>query len=236
MAFPHGMQDLNWVTQPEHLEMGLDSFFFNGWEASVVYFFPQGLDARFWRAFANATTRSAKCEAFVLDGVSADSKCRLKSVAEYASPCRFVTAYLPQYKNEPMLRHKAFDLSGSRMIAVFNFWDEGPAFFRLEADALPEGNYTITDEDGVRYLNRGGASTYSAAELRLGVPLIVGAARTKAFFIRPDVMSDGAVSEMTTERLENFYRRRRATLFAAAQEDARSEQANAVTVDKTAEL
>jgi hypothetical protein len=41
---------------------------------------------------------------------------------------------------------------------------------------------------------------------------------------------------MTTERLENFYRRRRATLFAAAQEDARSEQANAVTVDKTAEL
>ena len=236
MAFPHGMQDLNWVTQPEHLEMGLDSFFFNGWEASVVYFFPQGLDARFWRAFANATTRSAKCEAFVLDGVSADSKCRLKSVSEYASPCRYVTAYLPQYRNEPMLRHKAFDLSGSRMIAVFNFWDEGPAFFRLEADALPEGNYTITDEDGVRFLNRGGASTYSAAELRLGVPLMVGAARTKAFFIRPDVMSDGAVLEMTAERLENFYRRRRATLFAAAQEDARSEQANAVTVDKTAEL
>lgn len=236
VSFPHGMQGLDWVTQPEHLEMGLDSFFFNGWEASVVYYFPQGLDARFWRAFARSTTRAAKCESFVLDGAKASGECRLRPVAEYAVPSGYVTTYLPQYRNVPMLQHAAFDLGGERLVAVFNFWDLGEAFFMLEAKGMPAGRYTVVDEDGVRYSNRGGRQTWSEKELAGGVRLMVGAARTKAFFIRPAGIGDGAKSEMTPERLDGLYRSRRAALAAAAEADANAERANVITVDKTAEL
>lgn len=235
MAFPHGMQGLDWVTQPEHLEMGMDSFFFNGWEASVVYFFPQGLDARFWRAFANATTRAAKCENFVLDGVKTSDRCRLRCVPEYAAPSGYVTMNLPQYRNEPMLRHVAFDLGGERMVAVFNFWDEAEAYFRLETQGLPTGDYTVVDENGVRYA-KGAVKTWTADELASGVPLMVGAARTKAFFIRPAGRADGAVSEMSAERLRSQYETRRPALSALAAADARMEKDNVVTVDKTTEL
>jgi hypothetical protein len=121
MSFPHGVQGLGWVTQPEHLEMALDSYFFNRWEASVVYFFPQGLDARFWRAFAAATTRAAKCEPYVLDGRRADDACVLEPVAEYAVPSACVTMFLPKYKDVSMLQHAAYDLGGGRLVAVLNF-------------------------------------------------------------------------------------------------------------------
>ena len=236
VSFPHGMQGLDWVTQPEHLEMALDSFFFNGWEASIVYYFPQGLDARFWRAFAWATTRAAKCENFVYDGVKSTDKCHLHPVAEYAVPSGYVTTYLPQYKNVSMLQHAAYDLDGARMVAVFNFWDVGEAFFRMEVKGLAAGKYTIVDEDGVRYSNRRGVQTWSAQELSGGVQLMVGAARTKAFFIRPATCGNDAKSVMSAERLNALYQSRRAALVLAAQADARDERANVVSVDKTAEL
>lgn len=92
------------------------------------------------------------------------------------------------------------------------------------------------DDDGVRYTNRGGTRTWSAAELRAGVTLMVGAARTKAFFIRPADRADGAVAEMTAERLAALLRARRPALAAAAAADARDERANVVTADGTAEL
>jgi hypothetical protein len=65
---------------------------------------------------------------------------------------------------------------------------------------------------------------------------MVGAARTKAFFIRPAGIGDGAKSEMTPERLDGLYRSRRAALAAATEADANAERANVITVDKTAEL
>ena len=36
LAFPHGMQLQDWVTQPESIAIELLSFMFNGWEASTV--------------------------------------------------------------------------------------------------------------------------------------------------------------------------------------------------------
>jgi hypothetical protein len=236
ISFPHGMQGLDWVTQPEHLEMALDSFFFNGWEASVVYYFPQGLDARYWRAFAQATTRAAKCEAFVMDGVKTTEKCSLNVVAEYAAPSSYVTTYLPQYKNVALLQHLSFDLDGARMVCVFNFWDRGEAFFRLHAKGLPTGEYTVVDENGVRYSVRGKAKSWSEKELSRGVLLMVGAARTKAFFIQPLGRGVEPKSEITEERLDDMYRERRKALASAAKEDASGERANVITVDRTAEL
>jgi hypothetical protein len=230
------MQGLDWVTQPEHLEMALDSFFFNGWEASVVYYFPQGLDARYWRAFAQATTRAAKCEAFVMDGVKTTEKCSLNVVAEYAAPSSYVTTYLPQYKNVALLQHLSFDLDGARMVCVFNFWDRGEAFFRLHAKGLPTGEYTVVDENGVRYSVRGKAKSWSEKELSRGVLLMVGAARTKAFFIQPLGRGVEPKSEITEERLDDMYRERRKALASAAKEDASGERANVITVDRTAEL
>ena len=117
------MQDLSWVTQPEHLAMGFDSYFFNGWEASVGYFFPQGYDARYYRAFAEATTRAALCEKFVLDGKRNDESCSLEPVAEYEKPFTLDAKYAPLVKDASLLQHAVYDRGDSRMVAVLNFSD-----------------------------------------------------------------------------------------------------------------
>ena len=220
MAFPHGMQGLAWVTQPEWLEMALDSFFFNRWDAGVVYFFPQGLDARYWRAFANATTRAAKCEEFVLDGVPSSGRCRVEPVAEYASPCTLVTEHLPQYVDVPMLQHAAFDLGGARLVAVLNFWNEGEAFFSLCADDLADGRYSVADDAGTVYASDSADGLWIASELHRGIMLMVGAARTKAFFIRPASRADDAALRCSAREMREAYGRRRAALSAAAEKDA----------------
>ena len=237
MSFPHGVQGLGWVTQPEHLEMALDSYFFNRWEASVVYFFPQGLDARYWRAFAAATTRAAKCERFVFDGKQADGSCALEPVAEYAAPSGFVTTYLPQYRDEPMLQHVAYDLDGARLVAAFNFWDKGEAFFTLRLKDLAAGDYVVTDEDGVLYRPGALRRTWSADDLRRGVMLMVGAARTKAFFVAPAASAPAAQSAFTADDMDRLYRSRKAALAEAAEEDRRYEAANkAPKFDSAAEI
>ena len=236
MSFPHGVQGLSWVTQPEHLEMALDSFFFNRWEASVVYFFPQGLDARFWKAFAQATTRAAKCEDGVLDGTPASDACTLTPVGEYAAPSGYVTTYLPKYRDVPMLQHAAYDWKGGRLVAAFNFWDKGEAFFTLRLRGLATGDYRVVDEDGVLYPKSRFSSAWSASDLANGVKLVVGAARTKAFFVMPEKTAPQATKALSQEDVETLYRTRQPTLSAAAEADAKYERANTVTVNTKAEL
>ena len=141
MSFPHGVQGSSAFTQPESIALSLDSFFFNGWESSVVYAFPKGYDARYWRAFAEATARAAKYEDYVFDGHRCDGavKLELDASASYPPPAKKVYGeYLAYAKNVSHLQHVAYERNGRIAVAVFNFADSEPATFRMTVNGVAE--------------------------------------------------------------------------------------------------
>ena len=86
IAYPHGIQQPDWMIRPEALEMNIDSFFFNGWEALLVYHFPQGYDQRWWFALARCAEKQAKYEDVVFDGRRADGDVALELTTPFAAP------------------------------------------------------------------------------------------------------------------------------------------------------
>ena len=227
MALPQGYMCGHWLTQPEHISMALDSYFFNGWEATVVYYFPRGYDARYWNAFAEATDRAARFEDFVLDGRRTDSE---TSVAPfpgvYAVPVRASTGYLRDSLDVPMLQCVSYDLGGRRIAAVFNFWQKGEAFFTLRAKGLKPGRYEVVMEDGSLRVHDGSRTSYTAEELAEGVALSVGASRTRVFEIRPCGTVKAAASAETDASFGARFDAARSKLERAAAEDAEYEKAN----------
>ena len=225
VSFPHGKQGNTWEEQPEWLEMCLDSYFFNRWEGSLAYYFPLGYDTRWLRAFARATERAAYYEDYVWDGERADDKVEITPVAEYAAPCHMVTAYLPQSKNVSPLQCAAFDLKGSRIVAVVNFWEDAEAFFTLKCRGLADGKYTVVSDRQTVWTRAGGVASWSAAELEKGVFVAVGKARTKVFEIRP-VAKDGnleAKDMMDAADVRRLYEELRPSLRREADRDHEEE-------------
>lgn len=139
MAMPHGFQCGTCVIQPELVEMNLDAYFFAGWDASVVYFFPLGYDARYWRAFANATAKAAKYEGCVKGGRRIDGLVRLWMSPDFPPPIRTAHpalwasgARFPNFRDPLLLQTIAWEgRDGTRLVAAFNFREDGPAEFDL---------------------------------------------------------------------------------------------------------
>ncbi len=182
MAFPHGVQLNTCLTQPESIALALDSFFFNRWESAIAYAFPKGYDARYWRAFAEATARAAKYEDVVWDGVRCDARVTLvrDAAAPYPPNARTVYArYLPEARDVPLLQHAAYAKGGRLVVAVFNFAERDAASFRLSFAA--KGDMTL---DG---------RPVPAEALRAGVPLAVPAMRCRVFeFEKPGQEQKGS--------------------------------------------
>ena len=228
ISYVQGVQGLGWIAQPESIALGLDSYFFNRWEAAMVYFFPKGCDARYWRWFAEATERAGKYERFVLDGAETTDRAKVSPIPEYATPCSYATRYGPWSRDAALLQCRAFDLNGMRIVAALNFWQKGEAFFDLKVSGLPKGAYRIVDEKGVLYAKNSRNAFWTAGELANGVRLMVGAMRTRVFEIVPKG-ADGVTkpeSVITRAELEGLLRRRKDDLRKAAAEDARHEKAN----------
>ena len=226
MAYPHGVQN-TWILQPEIVGIQLDSCFFNRWESSMLYFFPLGCDARYWRSFAEATARAAKYEDFVFDGRETTKSVSAKAVREFAAPCSYGTRYVPASANASLLQVRAFDRNGSRIVAALNFWEKGEAFFRLRAADLPAGSYDVIDETGVLYAKDGKSESWTAEELAAGVLLQVGAMRTRVFEIVPSDKRKGSVrAKITAAEMRCAYETRKAELEKEAAKDREWEKAN----------
>ena len=187
MALPHGYQGADAICQPEGISMAFDAFFFNRWQAAVAYTFPKGFDARWWRAFADATARAAKYEDAVIDGTRADAKVHLMPDVGYPPPASdVVKKYLAWTKEVSYLQCAAFDFRGGRVCAEMNFAHDAVANFTLKASDLPPGRYEVVDENGVTWPKSKYSRTFSAAELAgSGVHLAVPALRTTVFEFRP---------------------------------------------------
>ncbi len=221
MSFPSGMHGDALVATPEWIGMAMDSYFFNRWQATWLRNFPSGCDARYWRAFAEATSRAGRYERYVQDGKRTDALVALVPVAEYAAPCRQVTAFLPSCTNVSPLQVASYDLNGGRVVAVFNFWEKGSAFFTMKAKGLKAGDYTVLADGRMLWTPGGGRLAWTADEFSDGIFLGVGAARTVAFEIRPaaDGHEKRASSEMTTARARAAFERFRPALEKASAAD-----------------
>ena len=179
MAFPHGVQAWSWLTKPEWLGLACDAFFFWRWESVVPYNFPYGYDARYWRAVAESAGRAAKWEDFVFDGVCADvltiATPTLATARTAATPPRFMLQF--KDKEVPLFNTVAYDNGGSRLVAAFNFSDDGPVAFRLRLLGLSAGKYRLEAEEG-------DGGVFTAEELKRGIPLSIGACRCRTFLFR----------------------------------------------------
>ena len=136
VALPHGFQLKSCLTEPESISLSLDSFFFNRWEATLVYAFPKGYDARYWRAFAEATARAARYEPFVLDGTRCDDDFTLTLDASRPFPPPSSSfgneGATRERRPTSLLQHAAYRLGGRAIVAAFNFADHDVAHFTLK--------------------------------------------------------------------------------------------------------
>lgn len=227
MALIQGFQCGHWVSQPEHIGMALDSYFFNQWNAAVLYYFPRGYDARYWKAFADSTTRAARFENFVLDGERCDS---LTAVVPfpgiYAKPVKKLSDYLPACRDVSPLQSVSYELKNSRIVSVFNFWQKGEAYFTLKVRNLSDGRYEIAGEDGIFRVPSAARRYWTAQELSSkGAGLSVGAARTHVFEIRP-YTGEPQARIFTDVDFDAQLKRCRQRLEQAVQEDIEYEKEN----------
>ena len=235
LALPSGMQGRDWVSTPEWIALAMDSFFFNGWEGTSVYYFPRGYDARYWRAYAAATSRAGRCEDYVIDGVRTDALSIATPVAEFAANCREATGFLPQCTNIAMLQTVSYDLNGGRIVAALNFWEKGPASFTLKAKGLQRGRYTVVSEGKMLWAKSREAPTWSAEELENGIFLMAGAMRTVDFHVRPteEHAEKGTRHTITADQVDGLYRKARPALESAAAEDHAAEAKTGLTYPDT---
>ena len=198
LAFPHGIQGSAWVTQPESMEMDLNSFFFNGYEAATLYIFPRGYDNRYWAAFARAAELVAKFEDFVFDGQRIDERVSLTAQAPYALNATKVTSYLPELNDVPMLQHVAYEKDGKIIVPVFNFWEKGSAFFSLQISGLPnESRYQLSCAEQYFAPERSffrQRKYFTGSELASGISLFAGAMRCLVYEFVPADSSSVAIS------------------------------------------
>ena len=176
MAFPQGYQP-GGIAQPEWVALALDAYFFNRWECAVLYHFPQGYDARYWRAVAEATERAAAAEDFVWRGTRVDGLVSAEATAGTERLVRAPCTFLPEIREVSALQVAAYDYEGSRLVAAMNFRDRVDMAFTLKQAGLA-GNYEVLRDGtltGVRH---------SAAALARGVSLVAPAAKTTVFVFR----------------------------------------------------
>ncbi len=193
IAFPHGLQCDDWVTEPEAIAFDTLCFFLNGWEGSLVYYFPRGYDARYWSALADANTAIAEFEDFTLkgkafDGISVKPQSPLPTlnIPDYWDEGGDFKKKLPWLKENPaLLQAVGYELDGRRLVAVGNFWTKGEAFFILALAGLPEGAYTLREPLRNRQFTAEDGKAFTASDLAKGVPLHVGALRWAFFVIEP---------------------------------------------------
>ena len=126
-----------------------------------------------------------------------------------------------------MLQKAVYRHDGGLVVAVFNFWEKGEAFFDLKASGLA-GDWVVVDEAGVLYAKDAATASWTPAELARGVRLQAGAARTRVFELRPAASAAlaGVKAVLTAADVAAAYEAARPALKKAADEDAKYEAAN----------
>ena len=227
LAFPHGHQGISRITHPESLKLDLLSYFFNGWEAATVYYFPRGYDARHWKAFAEATTTAAQYEEFVFKGKRVDGKITLTPIQPYAADTVIVDHLLGRVNKFSMLQHTAYEKGNTLVAAVFNFWYHGEAFFNFKVKGLRSSQRYTVKCNGNRFVDAQGKS-FTGRELAAGVMLHAGSVRCAVYEIAPEKAEDKNLPAVTPEALQKVYKSALPALRKAKAVDDEYEKVNSV--------
>ncbi len=137
MAYPHGLQCSSWLIEPEILGLNLSAYFFNGWDAALVYFFPMGYDSRYWKAYSDAVSLAAKWEGFIADAERIDGKVEIRPGADWPKPdAKAFHRTIASFRNVSFLQHVAYMKGDELLVAVFNYHPDRRAFFTLRHDGV----------------------------------------------------------------------------------------------------
>lgn len=189
IAFPHGYQGRAWVTEPEALGFETLCFFLNGWEGSIVYLFPRGYDNRWWRALADANNKIAQYEDYVFKGQKSND-CKIFAISPvpqtnipkfWREGGNFVQK-LPSLKTAKIIQSVEYKLGDKRLIAVGNFWQLGEVFVKISVTGLDAKTKYVLRETS---LNRCFGVSLTAAQLKQGITVHVGALRWAFFTVEP---------------------------------------------------
>ena len=235
LAFPHGMQLQDWVTQPESIAIELLSFMFNGWEGSTVYAFPKGYDARYWKAFADASDIAARYDKYVFKGKRCDEKVTLTAQAPYAADTAVIERLLGTHSYFSMLQHTAYELDGTLAVAAFNFWRDGEVFFTLKVKGLVPGKrYTVRSAKS-RFTAKDGKS-FTGKELAQGVTLHAGAVRCAVYEIAPEKAADKKLPAFTAAQMAKAQAEARSALLKAKEADEKYEKIYGIKESKIEDI
>ena len=214
LAFPHGLQGNDWVTQPESLTIEILSFLFNGWEGATVYSYPKGYDARYWKALATASDVAARYDKYVFKGKRVDEKVILTPLPPYAADTAIIERMLGTHTYSSLLQHTSYELNGTLIVAAFNFWRDGEVFFTLKVKGLsPKVRYTVRNAD-TRFTGKGGKS-FTGKELADGITLHAGAVRCAVYEIAPEKAADKKLALFTCEQMSKAQNKARPALLKA---------------------
>jgi hypothetical protein len=199
IAYPHGQQGQDWVTEPESLAMQVLSYFAAGWRGAFLYHYPRGYDARWWNAVAEANETIAGCEQMVYEG-ALDPRARLIALTPMPAKAAFTAreeqearVTYPTALEASLLQGRAWRKGPSALVAAGNFWEDGPCIASLSLPGLAaDKRYAVSDRvAGLRFTAEH-SDSWSAAELARGVLIQVPALRWRFLIVEP---ADGAKPE-----------------------------------------
>lgn len=230
MAFPNGYQGNMQISTPEGIAIDLDCFFFNGFDGSIIYYFPRGYDNRYFKAYAEHIEKTARYEDFVFDGKRQDDRVSLVPDSLFAVPCATIHRNLKDTEVSP-LQHIAYELNSKWIVAVFNFWEKGECFFSLKLSGLPSAEKYHLIANGHQFASSKGY--YTGSELAEGVPLHAGAVRCVVYELIPGKANGDF---WTPERLADLRKERLPQLRKAKQEDDNYEKRFGVKISKITDI
>lgn len=201
LAFPIGALfgvSTNYYASPEGIAFETLGYFVNGWYGSLLYRFPQGYDARYWKSMSETNRLIALHEDTVCQGTP-DSEVKWEALTPMPSGLvqqasdRYNTGRPECFKSGlgslAQLQGKAFDHNGKTVLALGNFWQRGEVFVNVKFQKAESGKKYVLRELALNrcFGNASGSSALDGKELQQGVTVHVGGLRWAFFTLEPFV-------------------------------------------------
>ena len=177
IAFPHGHQGNDWVTEPEAFAFEMLCFFVRGWEGAFGYYFPRGYDYRHWRAAAEANTLISKYEEFTFNGVNDNRGVSVKGLTPLPEKLYYPPAWAepagevglaPGLSRMGPIQFQVWRHNGELLVCVGNFWQKGEHFFKLRIKGLEAGKMYGVEVGGEGFGNCSGKALEEGITLQCG--------------------------------------------------------------------
>ncbi len=199
IAFPHGHQGEDWVTEAEAFAFEMLTFFVRGWEGVFGYYFPRGYDYRHWRAAAEANTLIARYENFTFKGRNDNQGVKVTPVTPLPEKLHYAPGWqepegekgqAPGISKMGPIQFQTWRYNGEMLVCVGNFWQKGENFFKLQIAGLaPDKKYGVE-------VSGTGCGNHSGKELAAGILLQCGALRWQFIKVGKSVKESFSQNDM----------------------------------------